>query len=157
MSMGEMYSLVTRQEKNWGVQGYKVPKKYFDHIKSKKEKEQFEASQRQVIHPLLCSQINIAKSTSVTQSPKRDHSRQTRRRIIDFDYRNQSKQSKCGPDPGNMISSRTSTSIGRKNMVRLIFSKIQMFPKEMLTQRPGVHTIPAEVPYQLERTEQKEL
>lgn len=48
MSIGEMYSLVTRQEKNWGVQGYEVPKKYFDHIESRKHKDQLEASQRQV-------------------------------------------------------------------------------------------------------------
>lgn len=48
MPMTEMYSLVTRQEKNWGVPGYEIPKKYFDHIKSKRQKELFEASLKQV-------------------------------------------------------------------------------------------------------------
>ena len=48
MSIPEMYNLVTRQEKNWGVQGYKIPKKYFDHLKEKKKKELFEASLKQV-------------------------------------------------------------------------------------------------------------
>lgn len=49
MPITEMYSLVTRQEKNWGVRGYQIPKKYFDHIKRKRQRELFEASLKPVI------------------------------------------------------------------------------------------------------------
>ena len=52
MTIPEMYSLVSRQEKDWGVKGYKIPKKYFDHKKSKKKRELLDASNKHVIYIL---------------------------------------------------------------------------------------------------------
>ena len=34
-----MYSLTTRQDRNWGVSGYKIPIKYFDYAKKKQERD----------------------------------------------------------------------------------------------------------------------
>ena len=50
MQPAEMYKLVARQNDDWGIQGYKIPTKYFDHVKSKKEKEQVDKLKQKVIY-----------------------------------------------------------------------------------------------------------
>lgn len=48
MRIPEMYNLITRQNVNWGVDGYKVPTKYFDHVRSRKDKEMAEMVSKKV-------------------------------------------------------------------------------------------------------------
>ncbi|EGR31168.1 hypothetical protein IMG5_116390 [Ichthyophthirius multifiliis] len=34
MPLNEMYKITTKSDNNWGIAGYQVPKRYFDHIKT---------------------------------------------------------------------------------------------------------------------------
>lgn len=33
MNLRDMYKIVTREHASWGIEGYKVPKNYFDSVK----------------------------------------------------------------------------------------------------------------------------
>jgi hypothetical protein len=48
MPPNEMYQLITRQNDNWGIKGYQIPKKYFDHEESKKQKDLIEKLKKKV-------------------------------------------------------------------------------------------------------------
>lgn len=38
MHLVEMYKISTRQNTNWGIDGYEVPRSYFDHTKQLEQK-----------------------------------------------------------------------------------------------------------------------
>lgn len=43
LSVENMWSVTRGETGNWGIEGYEVPKEYFDHIKTKKGKEIWES------------------------------------------------------------------------------------------------------------------